>query len=297
RAGTRPGVGPEVLMRSYRRNVDTDRNTVNRALNILKTWGIPEEDIRAVYTEADRLNKPGAKRDPNVDEQWARVVLKAPREGTIVERNVALNETIIDNTLALFQIADVDEMIVVANASEDDLPALLKLPPEEKRWTIRTLGSATESGMIGAIDEIGYLIDVNQHSAVLKGRILNPDRNLRSGQYVTATILMRPPPDVVEIPSAAIVDDGKQCIVFVQPDASKPEYTMQRVEVVRRFERTAYVRSLPGAPKAVVAATGVPALTAAGYPRQTPEEKEQGLLPRQFLFPGQRVLTVGILEL
>ena len=38
-------------------------------------------------------------------------------------------------------------------------------------------------------------------------------------------------------------------------------------------------------------------LTAAGSPKGTPEEKEQGLLPRQLLYPGQRVLTVGILEL
>ena len=108
-----------------------------------------------------------------------------------------------------------------------------------------------------------------------------PDGKLRAGQYVTATILMPPPPDVVEVPTGALVDDGKQSVVFVQPDPAKAEYTMRRVEVVRRFERTAYVRSrLPASDRG-----------------QPPEEKGQGLLPRQALRPGERVLTAGILEL
>ena len=281
RALAKQEVVPEVFILSARRNVDTDRSAVNRALNTLKTWGIPEEDIEAARQEANRLSQAGAKRDREKDERWARVVLRAPRDGTIIEQNVTLNETVIDNTLALFQIADVDQMIVLANGSEDDLPALLKLPPQERRWTIRTLGSSRGDTISGAIEEFGYLIDVNQHSAVLKGRIPNPDGKLRAGQYVTATILMPPPPDVVEVPTGALVDDGKQSVVFVQPDPAKAEYTMRRVEVVRRFERTAYVRSrLPTSDRG-----------------QPPEEKGQGLLPRQALRPGERVLTAGILEL
>src|SRR5262249_2426218 len=227
---------PELSTLRDRRNVDTDRSAVNRALNTLKTWGIPEEDIEAARQEATRLSKAGAKRDRENDERWARVVLRAPRDGTIVERNVTLNETVIDNTLALFQIADVDQMVVLANASEDDLPALLKLPPDERRSTIRTLASSKEQRISRPNVAIGYLIDGKQHSAVPKGRIPTPDGQLWAGQYVTARIEMPPPPDVVEIPTGALIDDGKQCVVFVQPNPAKAEYTMRRVEVVRRFE-------------------------------------------------------------
>src|SRR5262249_39489668 len=160
-------VVPEVFLLSYRRNVDTDRSAVNRALNTLKTWGIPEEDIEDARQEANRLSKAGARPEQGKAERWARVVLRAPQDGTLIERNETRNETVIDNTIALFQIADVDQMIVKLNASEDDLPALLKLPPNERRWTIRTLDSSSkEDSIAGAIEEIGPLIDVNQHSAV-----------------------------------------------------------------------------------------------------------------------------------
>jgi cobalt-zinc-cadmium efflux system membrane fusion protein len=71
------------------------------------------------------------------------------------------------------------------------------------------------------------------------------------------------------------VDDGKQCVVFVQPDPAKPEYTLRRVEVTHRFDQTVYVRCrLPEG-----------------------EEKEEGLLPRQPLRAAERVLTTGVLEL
>ena len=55
-----------------------------------------------------------------------------------------------------------------------------------------------------------------------------------------------PPPDgVVEIPVDALVEDGRQSLVFVQPDAAKHQFTMRRVQVTHRFERTVFVRSTP----------------------------------------------------
>ena len=271
---------PEVFILNARRNVEADRNAIARALNTLKTWGIPEEDIQAVYDEADQISKRHGARDRSKDEQWPRVVLKAPEDGTIVERNVALHETVVDNTINLFQIAAVDHMVIVANAPEDELPTLQQLPSHLRRWTIRTVGAPPE-GFAGSADEISYLIDVNQHSAVVKGHIANPGGQLRAGQFVSAEIKLPPPEDVVEIPVGALVDDGKQCVVFIQPDPTKPEYTLRRVEVTHRFEKTVYVRSrLP---------QGTPALTS--------EEQEQGLLPRQPLQPDERVLSTGVLEL
>ncbi len=191
----------------------------------------------------------------------------------------------------LFQIAKVDRLTVLANAPEDDLPTLLKLPHELKRWTVRPLaeqrgGTTPAEGIAGPIDDISYIIDNNQHNAVVKGHIDNPvDKDglpiLRGGQFVSCNIQLPPPPNVVEVPITAIVDDGRQCVVFVQPDANKPVFTLRRVKVVQRFEKTAFVRTK---------------LT----PKEqelTPEEKEMELLPPRPLRPGERVLTTGVLEL
>ena len=86
---------------------------------------------------------------------------------------------------------------------------------------------------------------------------------------------------MVEVPSDAVVDDGQQCVVFVQTDAAKHYYTMRRVELTQRFEKTVFVRSKP--------------FTKAE--QRTPEEEELGLLPKEPLRPGERILQTGVGEL
>ena len=101
------------------------------------------------------------------------------------------------------------------------------------RWSLQTVGALP---IEGPIEEIGYIIDANQHTAVVKGYIDNPDGKLRAGQFVSATVNLPPPPDVVEVPLTALAEDGKQSFVFVQPDPAQPRYTMRRVQVTHRFQ-------------------------------------------------------------
>jgi cobalt-zinc-cadmium efflux system membrane fusion protein len=285
RAEARSAAVPEVFLLNYRRNVQADINAVNRAENTLKTWAIPDEDIRAVREEVKKVAN--AEKLHAGDEerlkQWARVELKAPDDGFIIEQNVALHETVVDNTTNLFQIAKVDPLVVLAAVPEDDLPALQELRGQTRdtiAWTVRTVGTAPVRGLV---DDIGYLIDPNQHTAVVRGHIPNPGGVLRGGQFVTATVELLPPKEVVEVPISAVVEDGKESIVFVQSDPEKPIYTMRRVEVTNRFDRTAYVRS-------VVASKEEKEPAAAG-------EDREPTLPKEPLRAGERVLTAGVLEL
>jgi cobalt-zinc-cadmium efflux system membrane fusion protein len=116
---------------------------------------------------------------------------------------------------------------------------------------------------------------------VVKGHITNPEQRLRGGQFVTVTIDLPPPANVVEVPISAVVDDGKQCVVFVQADASKPHYTMRRVLLTHRFDSTAWVQSKLKPAQQVL----------------KPQEREQGLLVPQPLRAGERVILSGVLEL
>jgi cobalt-zinc-cadmium efflux system membrane fusion protein len=188
---------------------------------------------------------------------------------------------VVDNTVNLFQIADVSRLQVVANCPEDALPILEALDRGARKWTVQTVGTPAATGLAGTIDEIGYLIDPNQHTAVIKGYVDNPGQRIRAGQYVTATVKIPPPDNVVEIPTDALVEDGKQSLVFVQPDASMHHFTMRRVQVTNRFERTVFVRDTP-MPK---------------EEQLTAQDKEEGFLPIEILRPGERVLFCGSLEL
>jgi cobalt-zinc-cadmium efflux system membrane fusion protein len=134
---------------------------------------------------------------------------------------------------------------------------------------VRAAGAA--AGLQGPIEEIGYLIDPNQHTAVIKGHIDNREGRLRAGQFITATITLPPAAGEVVLPAAAVVEEGRGTFVFVQPDARRSFYEERRVLVVRRSHEAVHVRS-----------------------RLTPAQERRGL---QAVRPGERVVTAGALEL
>jgi len=294
---------PEMFTLSQKRAVYGDRNAINRAWNNLKVWNIPQDEIDALQEEAKKISadknawfktaagkwvkgekqaKPGPV-DPAAENNnpWGRVTLRAPFDGVIVERNIVPHEIVQDPTTCLFQIAQVHRMLVIANAPEDELPNLNELKPEQMNWTVKTVGGKAMTELKGPIEEIGYLIDPNQHTAVIKGYIDNPKKEIRAGQFVSATVRIPPPGGVVEVPLDAVVEDGQYSVVFVQRDRTKPYYTMRRVQLTHRFEKTAFIRATPFAENE----------------RLTDADKEQNLQPLEPLRPGERILKTGVGEL
>jgi cobalt-zinc-cadmium efflux system membrane fusion protein len=280
---------PEDTLNQTRRDVISDRNAKGRAERTLRTWNIPEKEIKAVYEEAALVSARHYKRDPEVERLWARSELIAPCDGTIVERNISSGEFVADNTVNLFTIAEPDRLLVIANPPEDQLKDLLALRRDglrdDMRWTLQTVGAPP---IEGPIEEIGYMLDANQHTAVVKGYIDNLKDELhegqfvlRAGQFVSATVNLPPPKHIVEVPLTALAEDGKQSFVFVQPDPAKPRYTMRRVKVTHRFEKTAFVSSRISKQEA----------------KLTEQEKRQGFQPLEPLKPGDRYLPSGVLEL
>jgi cobalt-zinc-cadmium efflux system membrane fusion protein len=135
-----------------------------------------------------------------------------------------------------------DVLTVWAHAYEEDLPALRALPEDQKRWTVRITSDPTAPPVTGTIDKIGYIVDPTQHTALVTGRIENPGDQLRAGQFITATVELPPPAQVVAVPIGALVEDGDQSIVFVRTDPNRDEYQMRQVQVVQRRREVAYVR-------------------------------------------------------
>jgi cobalt-zinc-cadmium efflux system membrane fusion protein len=289
---------PEVIRLNQQRAVQGDRTEVNRALNNLKTWDIPQDEIDVVYTEAKRISadkdawsktpegrwisreNPAAGSKEGRHEEpvgpWGLVRLRAPLDGIIVERNVHMDEVVVENTVNLFQIADTSRLLVIAKCPEDRLSSLEALGRNERRWTVRA-GPAGRTALSGTIEEIGYVIDPKQRSAVIKGYIENPGLRMRAGQFVTAAVDIPPPDDVVEIPADAVVDNGRQSLVWVQSDPAGRDFAVRRVWVVDRPDGTVLVRKTP-----IPKEDQLPA-----------DEAEQGLLPKEPLRPGERVLLGG----
>jgi membrane fusion protein, heavy metal efflux system len=263
----------ESHVRNARRAVAADQTAVSRAENSLSAWGIPARDIEAVRKEGGaRGDKPETQEAVTARlKRWSRVELTAPEDGTILERNVSRNDFVTDRTANLFQIARLDRLVVLAQVHEADLPTLEALKPAQRRWDIRPRADRDAPAFQGRIDDVGHVIDPKAHTALARGFVENAEGRWRAGQVVTATVTLPPPAGEVTLPATAVVEQGRQTFVFVQPDAKHSFYEQRRVSVVRRGGGVVHVRS-----------------------RLTPEQERQGL---QTVRPGERVVTAGGVEL
>lgn len=118
------------------------------------------------------------------------IAANIPNEG---KRQTAVVPTTIQplklsGSTALTRVAGVERLIVIAKAPEDTLPTLMALPVDQRIWTVVKVGGKAVR-LKGRIEEIGWLIDANQHTAIIKGTIDNPPKDLiGAGQFVTCTI-------------------------------------------------------------------------------------------------------------
>jgi cobalt-zinc-cadmium efflux system membrane fusion protein len=265
------GVGPEVNLRQQEALVAADRNAAARAELTLRTWQLPKEEIDALKKEADRLRNLDEKRDMAKETEWAKVEVRAPHDGTIVEKNVTVRN-MVDPTFDLYKIADLSKLGVVVHAYEEDLRTLQALP-RHYPWRVRLPADPRIPTLPGdGIEQLGLVVDPNQRTDPVMGRVDNPDGKLKVGQFATATVDLPPPPGVVSVPAAALDEDGSESVVFVQLDPAHPRILrMRRVVVTQRMGDTVYVRSV-----------------------LTPEQEKRGLQP---LRPGEVVVTHGVLEL
>lgn len=231
-------------LREARRNVEAAEIAVARVERTLRAWRLSEEEISTIRAETEQGHKPQDAKDGPVERAWARVELKAPLEGIVLEKNLAVGD-IVDTATDLFKIADMRQLSVWTYVYEEDLPALLKLP-RPISWTIRLKSDLEATPLAGHVEKIGDIIDPTQHTALVMGQVDNPDRRMRAGQFITAQVDLPATPGEVEVPVPAVIDNGEECIVFVQPDPDRPVYAMRRVSLLRRSGGSAFVRSTDG---------------------------------------------------
>ncbi len=262
------GAVPERVLRDTERKVEADRIAVSRAVRTLQSWRISKEEIDQVRAEARRLTREKMADREEMVAQWAKLEVLSPLDGTVIERNVTLGE-LVDTSADLFKIADLTRLGVLAHAYEEDLPTLDSLPATKREWSVSVGSGGDAATRIGRFEQVGCIIDPNQHTALVMGWIDNPDRKLRVGQFVK-TQLKIPAPGEVVVPASALCEESSRTYVFVQAEG-KATYVRRSVAVTRRRGDKVYIRSQP-----------------------TPAEKSRGLQP---LAPGEQVVVSRVVQL
>ena len=238
-------------VREAERNVQADRVALERAERTLRAWKLSDADLAAIRAEADRLSDPTAPRtDPNA---WARVEVRSPRDGVVLEKNVGFGD-LVDTTMDLFKVGDLSRLTVWAHVFEEDLPQL-QAAAQPVHWTV-AVASRPGTCFTGVLEHVGPVIDPNQQTALANGSVDNPRGELKVGQFVTVTVELPAPKGEVELPAEAVVEDGRESIVFVRSQGQ--QFVRRRVEVTRRFHDVIYVKREQGgvAPGDVVVTAG-----------------------------------------
>jgi len=282
------------------RDVAADKIEIERLRRTLRSWQIQESELNKIQAEAERIiedslvrnNRSSATQPADgsavhsaptmliqpsehlaLDRTWAELDIVAPMAGVILEKNFTVGD-IVDTSQDMFKVADLSRLGVMANVYEEDLPKLVALSPEERRWQVDLLAEPGLSPRTGRFETIGNVIDPTQHTAIVKGWLENPEGELRVGQFVSVTVQLPNRPGLVMVPMSSLIDDGSRTFVFVSRDSDRTHYARREVKVARRGAVMGLLESHPQP------STGGPSGTA-------PEPIE----------PGELVVTSGTIEL
>ncbi|HEV3386804.1 MAG TPA: efflux RND transporter periplasmic adaptor subunit [Gemmata sp.] len=268
------GVVPPTQLTQLRQTVQSDWVFVRNARRNLRASQFNEEEIQIVEDEAEKLKtNPNAQYDPELERTWAEYLVRAPFDGKLVEKNATLGDAI-DPTVDLFKMAKLDKLQVLVDVYEEDLPKIQKIAEEAEKeekaampggsnnssgleaiaqaagdkvrgWTISY--QATGEGETGAFEKLGVVIDPMQHTGTVRGWVNNSRGRLFLGQFVIATIPLKQDPDLVAVPTGAIVETAGMPTLFVRTNAKESQFTQRKVAVVVRGREQIFIRREPNA--------------------------------------------------
>jgi cobalt-zinc-cadmium efflux system membrane fusion protein len=139
----------------------------------------------------------------------------APREGTVVEKNVLPSQEV-DSDTTLIQIADVSGVWVLADLFESDASGIAQGTPA--RITLPSLPGFT---IDAKVDSVSAVVDPDRHSVPIRVRLPNLDGRLKPNQYAEMRFRVELPPGSVEVPVSSLVSDGATQYVYVQEAPGK----------------------------------------------------------------------------
>jgi RND family efflux transporter MFP subunit len=138
----------------------------------------------------------------------ASFTVTAPRDGVVVEKNVAVGQEVDTSSGSVMAIADLSDVWVVADLFENDVGAL---EPGDKAKVI--VGQTTE--VDGQIDQVSAVVDPDRHTVPVRVRLENIAGNLRPNAYAQIKFF-DPTPAKVALPSTAVMSDGAETYVYVK---------------------------------------------------------------------------------
>jgi cobalt-zinc-cadmium efflux system membrane fusion protein len=163
--------------------------------------------------------------------------ITAPISGFIVFKNITQNEQLrSDNTSAIFSIAQIDEVWVLANVNESDI-SKVQVGFEAEVKTI----SYPDRIFKGRVDRIFNAIDPSTKAMKILVKIHNGDLLLKPDMNATIVLKYEENKKLISIPSSSVIFDKSKYWVMVFKDRTNIE--TRQVEIYRQLGNVTYVLS------------------------------------------------------
>ena len=174
--------------------------------------------------------------------------LRAPFDGTVLERERIVPGVVVDGTHHLFTMAGLDTVWVEAHVHESDFDLLSR----SKGGRVEFSSPAYPDGVFrGKVLYTGDMVDQKSRTVRLLATAENPERKLKPGMFVTVEIHGMDPRKVPKVPKSALLTDNDAYFVFVQ--AGPDRFERRGVRLGRREgDEVAVLRGLEPGERVVV---------------------------------------------
>jgi len=174
--------------------------------------------------------------DAETGTEKAKMTLRAPADGTIVARDVAVGN-IYDPKDTLLTVASIEELWVWGNVYERDLDNVR----QGLDWEVHFPFS--RESVAGTVEYVSNQVDPQTHAVRIRGSISNADGHFKSDQLVRVIVKCPPQTGNTVIPRRSVVTNAGDCFVFVQRPAGPDTFERRSVEIEHEFSDHVIVAS------------------------------------------------------
>jgi len=148
------------------------------------------------------------------DQVPSRMQVRAPIDGTVIERTVTNGQFVGSDTAPLLTLADVSSVWVTADVFERDLRNV----STGQKADVTTTAYPDEQ-FSAEVSRIGSTVDAQTRTAKVRFLVLNTGRRLKPGMFINAALHLPDAVDALTLPTSALfVEEGHSYVYFeVEP--------------------------------------------------------------------------------
>lgn len=176
--------------------------------------GVGADDTNSILRQNEEQLRALGMGDPQIKELARRrqttrdISVVSPIDGIVLERNISPEQRF-DRGTELYRIADLTKVWIVADLYEDQ--ARILRPGDKVQVTVRELSRT----LYATVSNDPPFFDLASRTLKRRLEANNPDMALRPDMYVDLEFRTEMPPGL-SIPADAVLDSGRQKIVYVQ---------------------------------------------------------------------------------